>query len=134
MVLQGHERAGGGNRHRDVEFREMQAQARKDEEEAAGNLKVAVAAWRRQCRVAEQHRAWETTKFALSGVDVDGRGLVNGRLVGEVVQRLDYFLNAQLHPIEERRCRDAIMERYLSSATVRPHMPEYYLKPSDARV
>lgn len=134
MVLQGRERTSSGNRRRDVEFQKMQAQVRRDEEEAVGNCRATAVVRHRQYRTAEQLRAWKIAAFTVSSVDIYGRGLVNARLVDEVVQRLDYFLNAQLCPIEEQRYRDAIMERYLSFTTIRPHMLEYYLKPSNARV
>jgi hypothetical protein len=54
--------------------------------------------------------------------------------VDVVVQSLDYFLNAQLCPIEEQRYKYAIINRYLGSTTFRPQMPIYYLKSSNAHV
>ena len=40
-----------------------------------------------QCRIAEEHRTHETIEFAVFGVDVDRKGHVNARLMGQVVQR-----------------------------------------------
>jgi hypothetical protein len=93
------------------------------------------AALRQRCyRVAMAARALEATESAQSGVADSSEEWIDRRLVGNIVRRLENFVNRELELCVGSRTRNTIMEKFLGSPCIRPHLPDYYPAPTEARV
>jgi hypothetical protein len=74
----------------------------------------------------------EAAEIARSGGS-DPREEWNDRhLVGNIVRRLERFVNAKLDLYVGSRTRTIVMEKFLGSACIRLHLPDYYPPPTKA--
>jgi hypothetical protein len=75
----------------------------------------------------------EVAEIARSGGSGSREEWIDRRLVGNIVRRLERFVNAELELCVDSRIRTIIMEKFLGSACIRPHLPDCYPSPVEVR-
>jgi hypothetical protein len=88
--------------------------------------------YRRGCREREEVLLAEAMEAAL---DANDNAVVNARVASVVVKRIARVIVQELRENcnGPRNC-EAVMERLLGNPLVYPHLPDYYLKPSEAKI
>jgi hypothetical protein len=88
----------------------------------------------RCCRAAMAAKALEAAETALSGAADSREEWIDRRLVGNIVRRLENFVNNELELYIGSRIHNTVMEKFLGSPCICPHLPDYYPAPTEARV
>jgi hypothetical protein len=87
----------------------------------------------RRCRVARLARTLEAVEIARSSGSDSREEWIERRLVGNIMRRLERFVNAKLKLCVGSRTRTIVMENLLGFACIRPHLPNYYPPLAEAR-
>jgi hypothetical protein len=78
-------------------------------------------------------KALEAAETALSGAADSREEWIDRRLVGNIVRRLENFVNNELELYIGSRIHNTVMEKFLGSPCICPHLPDYYPLPTKAR-
>jgi hypothetical protein len=79
-------------------------------------------------------KALEAAETALSGAADSREEWIDRRLVGNIVRRLENFVNRELELCVDSRTCNIVMEKFLGSPCICPHLPDYYPAPTEACV